>query len=182
MLEDPNLNVNKYERPTHILLTEMRELHEEFAKLTLDFSSVCDRMESCAKRINDYGRIVSKALFADFAKAGVRLGNFIRFTDAEDPDALYLVSGIDSEGFWLKALPLGDEYQLKVLDNRDRLQKIRYYTANSMRVQKAREQMMTQAIAEEYSGDINDALREESALDAGIESATVGVNTQGDSL
>ena len=146
MIEDPNDNVNRYDRPTHILLTEMRELHEEFAKLTLDFASVCDRMESCAERINDYGRLVSKSLFADFAKAGVRLGNFIRFTDTEDPDALYLVSGVDSEGFWLKSLPLGDEYQLKILDNRDRLRFIKYYTANSARVQKVQEQMMQQAI------------------------------------
>ena len=163
MIEDPNDNVNKYDRPTHILLTEMRELHEEFARLTLDFASVCDRMESCAKRINDYGRLVSKSLFADFAKAGVRLGNFIRFTDAEDPDALYLVSGIDSEGFWLKALPLGDEYQLKILDNRDRLQRIKYYTANSTRVQKVREQMMQQAIDAGMAQPVGNPLNEGAA-------------------
>jgi len=159
MIENPNNNINNYERPTHILLAEMKDLHETFAKLTLDFSTICDRMEECAKRINAYGAIVSKALFADFKKAGVQLGNYIRFVDAQDPDALYLVSGIDSEGFWLKAVPTGEEYQMKLIENRERLTKIRYYTANSARVQKLREIAMRSMLAMENAQDINAEMR-----------------------
>ena len=159
MIENPNNNINNYERPTHILLSEMKDLHEEFAKLTLDFATICDRMENCAKRINAYGAIVSKAIFADFDRAGVRLGNFIRFTDADDPDALYRVSGIDSEGFWLQALPTGEEYQMKLLENRNRLQKIRYYNENSMRVQKLREIMLQNALVEGQAGAISDEIK-----------------------
>ena len=160
MTENPNDNINNYERPTHILLAEMKELHEEFAKLSLDFATICDRMEGCAKRINTYGAIVSKSLFADFDKAGVRLGNFIRFIDADDPDALYRVCGIDSEGFWLQALPSGDEYHMKLLENRNRLQKIRYYSENSTRVQRIREAMMQNALVAGHEDAITDAMKD----------------------
>lgn len=148
MVENPNININKYERPTHILLSEMKDLHESFERLMNDFAVVCDRMEECAKRINQCGAEVSRSLFRDFMKAGVTVGNFVRFTDTDTPDAMYYVTDIDSEGFWLKSVPEGIEYQLRLLDNRDRISRIKGYSPNSSRVQRLREKLLATEIAE----------------------------------
>ena len=133
---DSNFNQNTFQRPTHILLAEMRDLHIAMKDLCTQFNILAERMERCAASINEVDKSVSRKLFRDYRNAGVEIGRYIKFADGVDTGAIFHVIDMDAEGFWIKLMPDGQEYHLKLLPNRDRIPFIRSYPATSTYIQR----------------------------------------------
>lgn len=133
---DSNFNQNTFQRPTHILLAEMRDLHVAMKDLCTQFNILAERMERCASAINEVDKSVSRKLFRDYRNAGVEIGRYIKFADGVDTGAIFHVVDMDAEGFWIKLMPDGQEYHLKLLPNRDRIPFIRSYPATSTYIQR----------------------------------------------
>lgn len=152
---DNNSNQATFQRPTHILLAEMRDLHQAMKDLCTQFNILAERMEQCASAINEVDNNASRKLFRDYRNAGVSIGRYIKFTDGQDSSALFHVVDIDSEGFWIRLAPDGQEYHLKLLPNRDRIPFIRSYPADSSYVRRCLRKDYSSA---NFDADMNAAM------------------------
>lgn len=125
---------NSYDRPTAIITAEIRDLHREMSELCLSFSTLCDRMEQCAREVRKCGLKADRQLFQAFLDAGVSPGKCVRFLGSQDENAVYEVVSIDGDGFYLHSLETGGEFHLNVFEKQDLVRKIRTVRRDSWRL------------------------------------------------
>ena len=131
-------DANALMRPSSVIVSEIKTINNEMARMCANFNGLCAKIEHCVKNINLYARRADRELFKMFFAAGLAPGQLVRFLGSKDENQIFYCSGMDGGGFYFRPYKTdGKEFYIDVFKHQNVASKIRLVYRGSARARLA---------------------------------------------